>query len=474
MAKRFRIGIIGFIFGITIAQLFPSQSLQLPVLLTIAVVVGVYAIGFPRHRSMVIMVMAIMLGLLMGRGNGSPVVAPPQALTVIAGNVASVRATTGSYRVATVIADDSNTIAGLPSSVTVITMVRPLDIGSRVRITCRWKLDVSGWSCFSRDIKFLNTNDSVVWWRRWGWMMRSGIVRILSQAVPEPESSVVQAIVFGFDEGLSPAVKERFKITGMTHLLVASGMQVVLTIQMFQAVLLLLGIARRFRLPLLVCSVLVLLLIVGFSPSSVRGAIMGLIPTLSLALGRGRTNAVHSLIVAAGAMVVVDPTVVSSLSFQLSFLATAGIIVLSPWIESLWENRAIPEWVSAPAAATIGATLATLPVLATQFGVPSVGIIIPNIILGFMVELMTTLTTVVVGLGVISVGAANMLGVFLTVLVWIALGFVEFFAHGLEILSHAPLVSEIINGVVVVGAILFVIRHYGVFQWWNSSRAISA
>lgn len=429
MARRLRIGIIFCLLGLAIVQIIELQS--------------------PKNVDVV----------------------PPLSAMKISGVITSVRSTSSAYRVISILSDRNE---DAPKEVRVITMVRPLEVGVRVEVSCRWKLEQTYWSCFSRDIQRIDSAVHIVWWRRWGWEMRHTIEEIVNRTIPEPEASIVQAMVFGFDDGLTPETKQEFKITGTTHLLVASGMQVVLTIQLFQALLILLGVARRWRLPLVIVAVLVLLLVVGFSPSSIRGAIMGVMPLVSLALGRGRTNAFHSLVVAAGVMVMIDPTVVASLSFQLSFLATAGIIVITPLVEPLLVLLRLPAWMHEGAGATISATIATLPVVIVLSGFPSVLILLPNIVIGAMIQGMTALTIVVVGLGAMSATAGEGIGIFLTILAWIVIEVIHFFAQALTAFSRIPFVSMGLNSVAFIILIALIIRHYGILARRPSQPSVVA
>ena len=63
----------------------------------------------------------------------------------------------------------------------------------------------------------------------------------------------------------------------------------------------------------------------------------------------------------------VEPFQAFSLSFQLSFLALAGILVLGPLVRRPLEGR-IPRLILAPLAMSIGAQIATLPLVAAAFG----------------------------------------------------------------------------------------------------------
>ncbi|MFH1141431.1 MAG: ComEC/Rec2 family competence protein, partial [Chloroflexota bacterium] len=119
-------------------------------------------------------------------------------------------------------------------------------------------------------------------------------------------------------------------------------------------------------------------LLSAFSPSVERAAIMATLYLLAVALGRQR-NALPALGFAAAVMVAVEPGVLYSLSFQLSFTAMAGILLLWRPIEALMTAglerilpseswwRAVAGWGLTSVAVSIAAVVATLPLLAFNF-----------------------------------------------------------------------------------------------------------
>jgi competence protein ComEC len=100
----------------------------------------------------------------------------------------------------------------------------------------------------------------------------------------------------------------------------------------------------------------------------VRAALMGGLTVLALALGRG-SDPLVALAVAAAVMAGLFPPLLVDLGFQLSFLATLGLLVaLPPLAVRLatwpWPVRLVAE----PVAATLAAQLAVEPLLAHAFG----------------------------------------------------------------------------------------------------------
>jgi competence protein ComEC len=102
----------------------------------------------------------------------------------------------------------------------------------------------------------------------------------------------------------------------------------------------------------------------GAAAPSLRAALMASAALLATGTGRGR-DALAALALSGAAMLAVDPGLISDLSFQLSVLATLGLITLQPRLAALVP--AWPAWVREPLAATLAAELATAPLIAATF-----------------------------------------------------------------------------------------------------------
>ena len=116
---------------------------------------------------------------------------------------------------------------------------------------------------------------------------------------------------------------------------------------------------------------------VGASASVVRAGVMGILLVLGPAFGR-RSMALNAMAIAALLMALQSPAVLWDVSFQLSFAATLGLIVLAtplsaafrPWLIRRLANVPVREIIALVADdlwVTVAATLATLPILAYDF-----------------------------------------------------------------------------------------------------------
>ena len=214
---------------------------------------------------------------------------------------------------------------------------------------------------------------------QWLYAARRAIARSLSQVVAEPQAALGMALLLGIREDLPEDLVESFRVTGTSHLLAISGLHVgVLLGLSLAASAAVLG--RRGQRYLIAPLVLVWLyaLIAGMSPSVARAAIMESVYLAALAMGRPRSY-LPALGLAATVMVALNPNVLWSVSFQLSFTAMAGVALLTEPIalrlpallgarpESGAPHTPLLVPITAIVAMTIAATVATLPLVAFYF-----------------------------------------------------------------------------------------------------------
>ncbi|TVR05236.1 MAG: ComEC/Rec2 family competence protein [Phormidium sp. GEM2.Bin31] len=199
----------------------------------------------------------------------------------------------------------------------------------------------------------------------WGWWrLRDRIVRTHEQGLGVPQGPLVSAMVLGGRAvSLPHEIRDRFIDVGLAHALAASGFHVSLILG---AVL---GISRRWgdrpKLLLGLLTLLVYVGLVGFGPSVLRAALMGGASLLGLALER-RVNPLGALLLAAVVLLLLNPLWIEELGFQLSFLATLGLLVTVPALVKHLDW--CPPRLSPMLAVPLAAMIWTLPLQLGVFG----------------------------------------------------------------------------------------------------------
>lgn len=217
--------------------------------------------------------------------------------------------------------------------------------------------------------------------------VRSSLEDALQRSVPEPVAPVASAVLLGLRAGIPPDTYTDFRKAGLAHLLAVSGLHVGLVLGLSLLVSrALLGRRRGLYLvaPLLLLWAYVLLS--GAPPSAVRAGLMGSAFLLALAVGR-MPAAVNALGLSAFLLLLVEPLSLWDRSFQLSFSAMAGVLLLglpgSTWVleRTSGLRERLPQTAgqalgaaAASLAVSMGAFAGSLPVVAFNFGeVPLLG-----------------------------------------------------------------------------------------------------
>jgi len=217
----------------------------------------------------------------------------------------------------------------------------------------------------------------------WIYSLRNRLSQSLSLALPEPQASLAQGIFLGLRGNIPYSLQEAFSRTGTAHLLAISGLHLSIIIGIFlSAAIWLFGRRYSIYIWLAFLAIWLYALVTGMRPPVVRGAVMGSMFLLAEYLGRQR-SASTALALAAAVMVGIEPQVLWDASFQLSFLAMAGLILLSPYFQA-WARRGVAVTIGREGTAaslcnfaadsfavTSAAVLATWPVIAHYFDVVS-------------------------------------------------------------------------------------------------------
>ena len=198
-------------------------------------------------------------------------------------------------------------------------------------------------------------------------IVRGHLADAVDAALPEPAASLVDGIVFGIHRPLASDLSAALQDAGLAHILAISGLKVVLVVGLMSALCSVLAASPRQRLVLTGTVVGSYVVLCGATPAAVRSAVMAGVGWGLHGTGRA-TDPLPLLTATAAAMLAVDPGLVADAGFQLSFLGTLGIMLLAnPLADRLPGPRLLRE----PFALTVAAQVATLPVMASTFGVIS-------------------------------------------------------------------------------------------------------
>ena len=209
------------------------------------------------------------------------------------------------------------------------------------------------------------------------FIFKNMIVSSLHHTLPYPIDGLVIGMILGVDGALDARLEDYYRRAGLIHIVVLSGFNVTIIAEAIRRTM---PFGLRTNLTLAFFGIWVFAIMVGASATVIRATIMATIVLFVRGL-KEDYSVFHSLWIAALIMALVNPLVlVYDPSFHLSFLATCGIVYLSPIFEKYF-NR-IPNTMEMRF--TICGTLATqvfvFPYLAYAMGEISIAAFFVNVV----------------------------------------------------------------------------------------------
>lgn len=223
-----------------------------------------------------------------------------------------------------------------------------------------------------------------------GWALRRRVRSALVTGLGKEQGELLSSMVLGSKAAeLEYDLADAFRSIGLAHVLAASGFQVSLLIGVVLA--LTQGASPRIQQVIILIGLGIYILLTGFSPPVVRAGLMGVAATVALTETqlKGKFNPL-GLLLASGVLILIwNPTWITSLSFQLSYLATLGLMVgaepITQWLS--WLPLALASTMSV----TLAATLWTLPIQIYAFGQVANYFLVANLVTVVLVMVISVL-----------------------------------------------------------------------------------
>ena len=198
--------------------------------------------------------------------------------------------------------------------------------------------------------------------------------------------AVITGICFGSDEKLSADTVSAFRSCGVSHLFAVSGLHLSVLTQVLLYSLKRLLVPRRVRGILTAAAVLVFSALVGWTPSVTRAGILCLLVVLGGCFRR-QADARNSMGLALILLLSENPFAAYDVGLLLSFLATFGLLFVSPQLSERLQRLSFGKlqraWnaIASTMSITASATLATLPVTVLYFGRVSLAGLLANLLM---------------------------------------------------------------------------------------------
>ncbi|MBI5449341.1 ComEC/Rec2 family competence protein [Candidatus Gottesmanbacteria bacterium] len=237
--------------------------------------------------------------------------------------------------------------------------------------------------------------------------IKNSFLKNINRAIPEPESALMGGIVIGVKSSLGKEILEEWRRVGLIQVVVLSGYNISVVADVVAQIFSFLPLGMRIGFGSL--AIILFSMMTAGGATVVRATIMALLALLARATGRIYLSGA-ALLVGGVLIVLYNPkTLVFDTSFQLSFLATAGLIFFSPIIERMLDSLelifkkagSILTKVESPflkvssekfnlkslLSSTIAAQLAVFPLISYKMGVISLVSIPANILVSPLVPI---------------------------------------------------------------------------------------
>jgi len=232
----------------------------------------------------------------------------------------------------------------------------------------------------------------------------------INKILSEPYAAFQNGLLLGTKTNIPDSLMSEFNRTGTTHIVAVSGYNVTIIIMFISY--LLMRFSRKTSFFGSVLTIIIFVVLTGASASVLRAGILMALVLLAKFIGRRPYYPILILLVA-DLMLFFNPYVLKNdISFQLSFLAFIGLILISPRIEEIKIIKILPDLIKKAFSETMGAQIAVLPILIFNFGVLSFIAPLANILILPVVPLTMFLGFVSGAGGLIWVDLGRTLGLF--------------------------------------------------------------
>lgn len=303
-------------------------------------------------------------------------------------------------------------------------------------------------------------------------LIRTQITERLEKSFPEDTAFFTKALLLGDRSDVDYETNTAFKISGISHVIAVSGLHVSI---LFSVIFVLSGKKRVltavFGIPLL----LLFAAVAGFTPSITRACVMEIIMILAMLINR-EYDPPTALSAAVLIMLLVNPVVITSASFQLSVGCMGGMFLFSEriqnWIVNFrlwrsWKGKSmrvkLRQWIASGVSVTISSMFFTTPLVAYYFGCVSLVGIITNLLTLWVVTWIFYGILLVCLLSFIWQPAA-------TAIAWLVSWLIRYVLAAAKLLSSMPLSAVYTKSIYIVFWLVLCYLLVGIFLIWKKRR----
>jgi competence protein ComEC len=207
---------------------------------------------------------------------------------------------------------------------------------------------------------------------------------IINSYLPEPHASLLNGILFGVNLKTTKVFYEQLKIVGLLHIVVLSGINITMLAATVSSITSFLG--RLISILITILIIISFIIFVGPQAPIIRAGFMGILTLVAILYGR-KSIALYSLGLSALFMVIFWPEWLTTVSFQLSYGATLGIIFFGRVEEKKSKNwlGKLKTEIWKDIKLSLSAQLFTAPIIFFYFKQISLIAPISNLVISFLI-----------------------------------------------------------------------------------------
>jgi len=288
---------------------------------------------------------------------------------------------------------------------------------------------------------------------------RAKLCSRISKNVSEQSGALLCGLLLGERNSLSGAFNRDMQRIGISHMLALSGMHLTVFAMGTERLLALVRVNKRYRYAFLILFTVFYLFLTGFCVSAIRAGIMLILMALTFFLGKEH-DGLTALAVSVLLICMVEPFAVRDVSLWLSAFATFGILLVAQPVKQQSESkprsllRMIGKSISVTLCMTLGATVATLPIITFTFGKLPLLSLVANLAFSAWMQVLMYLAFLLLLLGWFPPFAA--LATFLSEGLIAAASFFSRIPHT-QLALNQPFVRTVLLGMTVLFFVLYAI-----------------
>ncbi len=207
---------------------------------------------------------------------------------------------------------------------------------------------------------------------------------VINQYLPEPHASLLNGILFGVDIKTTKEFYQQLKMVGLLHLVVLSGINITILASIVNSITYF--FSKQISNMITILTIILFVLFVGIQAPILRAAFMSILTIVAFQTGK-KNYSLYALFLSFFLSLIFFPKWISSVSFQLSYGATLGIILFGQFKVIKTKNRIINfiNQVKADFKTSLAAQIFTAPIIFIYFKQISLISPIANVLVSFLV-----------------------------------------------------------------------------------------